>query len=160
MNQWPRLSEQLNQHPRKVGLCQSCGSEQDIRAWQEHDDWDRPEVKVVFLCKACSDRLISPHPRLYRRVEAGEPFPGAMPCCEACIHAKATACGSPLLKANGGSGLKLSFPPPTSVHIDGRRDGKRFGEWRQIFNGPVECAGREAMADVSAGAGQANGSPG
>jgi hypothetical protein len=50
-----------------------------IYAWVEHDGDDQPEPIVVMLCTDCSDRLIEPYPRLYRRLARNEPCAGIMP---------------------------------------------------------------------------------
>jgi len=145
---WPRLSQTLTFH-RHIGLCQSCGvsgAEHDVVGWQEHDDSDRAEPIVVMLCRRCSDALIEPHPRLYRRLQAFEPFPGAMECCIGCVHLDSLACRHPSLKANGGPGLNLTFPKPTTGFWDGRdrKTGKRTGGRFAHYCGPVVCEGRKA----------------
>lgn len=141
MSEWPKLSETLT-GPRGLHYCQSCGEELgELRAWQEHDEADRPTPVAVMLCPACANRLIEPHPRLYRQIAAGEPFPGAMPCCHGCRHAVALACRSPMLKANGGAGLPLRFPTPAQAIACSRgRGGCRH---LTIWQGPVTCDGRE-----------------
>jgi len=70
----PRLSQTL---PERVepGVCQACGEEKNVCGWQEHDERDKPEAIVVWLCQACEKKLIKPHPRLYRPLQANEPFP-------------------------------------------------------------------------------------
>jgi hypothetical protein len=144
MSQWPKLSETLAGR-RSLVYCQSCGAAGSaLRAWQEHDEADQPTPVAVMLCPACAERLIEPHPRLYRQLAAGEPFPGAMPCCHGCRHAVAMACRSPMLKANGGSGLPLKFPTPTQAIACGR--GGKNGGCRHltIWQGPVTCDGRES----------------
>jgi len=150
-DKWPRLSQELSDIPPSPAHCRACGVYRDdekIFGWQEHDDLDRPEQIVVFLCRDCSDRLIDKHPRLYRRLEQDEPFPGNMVLCTDCRHRKGTRCTHPLLKANGGVGLPLRFSAPTRMHID-RRDpktGRRIGEWLTRWNGPVTCGGKEPHA--------------
>ena len=114
----PRLSETLESlaWPRR---CQACGAELTRPAsrlrpstgrapatiWQEHDDADRPELRYIVLCGACADRLIEPHPRLYRRLDRNEPAPGVMRICEDCRHRQGGRCVSPRARAHGGPGL-------------------------------------------------------
>lgn len=146
---WPRLSESLTA-PRHPRVCQSCGQhfasvdEPGLRGWVEHDENDKPEPIVVMLCKECSDRLIEPHPRLYRALERWEPFPGAIEVCVDCQLRDGTRCTSPAAKANGGAGVALRFPRPDSAFVC-RRGGR--GGLVHIFKGPVaNCDRREPGA--------------
>ncbi len=143
---WPRLSQTLP-GPHAPDSCARCQADHDLVRWQEHDDLDRPETIVVVLCDACSKAIIEKHPRLYGRLHLWEPFPGSMPLCVACTHRAGTRCTHPDLKANGGPGLVLTFPPPMHALVDGVRGGRRTG-WREtIWRGPVEtCAGMGDLA--------------
>lgn len=137
---WPRLSQTLSKAVDRY-TCQQCGARSDLPCvWQEHDECDRPETIAVTLCKVCSERIIEAHPRLYALIQAGQPFPGAMPTCQVCNHRTGLTCGHPDLKANGGSGLKLSYPEPARAFVCAR-GGK--GGPRAIWMGPVSCAGFE-----------------
>lgn len=144
---FPRLSVQLT-HARDIGTCQGCGGPAR-QLWEEHDDNDKPEQILVALCDACSDRLIEPHPRLYRIVHEHEPRPGAMPVCSSCGWRKGLNCTHADLKANGGPGLPLNFPKPAVAMVDGTdKRGRRTG-WRHvIWMGPVVCRRREHLADA------------
>jgi hypothetical protein len=132
--------------PKTFGVCQACGGP-NANPWQEHNDADGPTMTIVFLCKECADRIIDPHPRLYRPIAAGEPFPAAMPTCERCVNRDGVVCRHPDLKANGGDGLGMDFPTPAFVHVDGVRLGKRFSENRKVYNGPVSCRGFQTYPD-------------
>lgn len=140
---WPRLSHSLP-HRRHPNVCQSCGrTEPPLRRWREHDENDQPEPIVVVLCDPCAKCLIEPHPRLYGVMQFGEPLPGTMTICEDCVYRDGLACLHPLLKANGGPGLPLNFPPPTVAFVDGvDQKGRRFGRQMTMYRGPVHCAGR------------------
>lgn len=152
---WQRLSESLVIKPRIAGggtaYCQRCGRDGHLDAdtfrWLEHDDNDRPETVVILLCRRCSQAIVGPHPRLYRRLDRYEPAPGAMPLCDGCVFQNAgrgLRCTHPNLKAAGGPGLALTMPQPSQAFVDGVRGGRRTG-WRQmIYHGPVTaCAGRQ-----------------
>jgi len=45
-----------------------------VYGWQEHDSRDEPESIAVMLCTTCSKRLITPHPRVYRRISRRAPL--------------------------------------------------------------------------------------
>lgn len=141
-NEWPRLSETLTR-TRRVDRCQACGGV-GVTWWEEHDSRDRPEGIIVTLCQPCSERLIEPHPRLYRPLASGEPWPGAMPTCLGCKHSADLNCKSPLAKANGGPGLPLSHPPPARAFVCGR-GGK--GGPRTVYYGRVRCHGCEPTSE-------------
>lgn len=147
---WPRLTEQLA-GPRSPALCQSCGDCCDLDRWREHDDADRPEARVLVLCLRCSNRLIEPHPRLYGSLDRNQPWPGCMQICVACRHRDGVGCTHPDLKANGGAGLKIMVPNPTSGFIDGTdKAGRRWGHpFRSYPHEPRECAGRQTADVVS-----------
>jgi hypothetical protein len=106
-NSWPRLSVDLP-HPRDYATCQACGRADDLlQTWQECDADDQPEAIFVRLCQACARTIVDPHERLYIQLRPGAPAPGAMPCCEGCKHLDGLTCKSPLLLANGGTGLPI-----------------------------------------------------
>lgn len=147
---WPRLTEDLGDQGWQ--RCQECGADgeigEDLTAWQEHDDRDRPEPRAVVLCAPCSDRIIEPHPRLYRRLEPMAPMPGAMLLCEACDHRDRYLCRHPDLTINSGEGLVIRFPEATQYHASGTRGGRRTGWWGMLYSGhPTECEGREVSGD-------------
>ena len=145
MTDWPKLSETLT-GPRCVARCQSCGSAGSaLRPWQECDEADRPTPVAVMLCPACARRIIGPHPRLYRQIAAGEPFPGAMPCCHGCYHAVAMMCRSPMLKANGGPGLPLHYPQPSGGIACSRSGPSKGCHPFTLWTGPVTCDGRQEV---------------
>jgi hypothetical protein len=136
---WPRLSETLT-HARAPELCQSCGQRvmqhRGLERWLECDDQDRPTNTVVILCARCSKNIIEPHPRLYRQLLDGEPFPGVMPVCNGCRFTESLKCTCPAAKINGGEGL-FFLPPPSRVHLNA---GKRSG-WYWL-GPPIEtCSG-------------------
>jgi hypothetical protein len=160
----PRLTETLAPlaWPRR---CQACGAElsrpvprlgpaagkaragsrSPATVWQEHDDADRPELRYIVLCGACADRLIEPHPRLYRRLGRNEPAPGVMQICEGCRHRQGGRCVSPRARAHGGPGLAW---PAADVQVHIQRAGPggrgRSGEWiREWHEEPETCEGRE-----------------
>lgn len=135
---WPRLTETLL-GPKAPHLCQSCGGGGDVARWREHDESDRPEDRVVVLCRRCARKVIEPHPRLYAEMQPGEPLPGTMSCCVACAHRDELRCRHGDLMANGGAGLKLSYREPTRAFVC-RRDGR--GGPTTIYTGPVTCAGQ------------------
>lgn len=157
----PGLSKTLT-FPRALDRCQSCGAEGDANArpemppsplfvsgslqkWQEADPNDRftaddGQPVIVILCADCSKRLIDPHPRLYRMLDAWHPIPGVMGLCHGCRFQKELTCSHPWLKANGGKGLHVRFPKPAYAHLN---YGGGRGEMKHIFHGPPStCAGR------------------
>lgn len=145
MPEWPRLSETLT-HPRSLYTCQACGrsgaDEATFSRWMEHDAQDKPEPIVVVLCRPCAAKLIEPHPRLYKQLSPNEPMPGAMPICDGCKHRDWTRCHNPLAQINGGPGLTMKFPKPSSVHVC--RSPRSQSGWIHHYPGPVtECSGLE-----------------
>ena len=107
---WPRLSEDLPLNdPRE---CHQCGVLRDLAIWQESDTADVPEARYIVLCERCSDAIIEPHPRLYRRMVENEPAPGAMPICLNCMHRAGSQCWHPHSWLRGHRGLKLEYPSP------------------------------------------------
>lgn len=150
---WPKLSDTLT-GPRDPRICQGCGAGADqlpglesppveLHAWVECDDQDRGTAVTIIVCPRC-EKLIKPHPRLYRPVEHNEPRPGIMELCVPCRYRSGTSCSHPSLKANGGSGLLLTIERPTPVHLC---YGGGRGEFKKIWPKPVEaCAGREVAA--------------
>lgn len=140
MSKWPRLSQTLP-GATDANTCQKCAAKDDVRLWQEHDDNDQPEPIAIALCRQC-EKCINPHPRLYARIDAGQPFPGAMPTCDTCAHRAGLVCKSPLLKANGGPGLPLSYARPSEAFACNRGKGCQR---MKIYHGPVECKGKSEV---------------
>ena len=148
--QRPGLSETLI-GPKDPRVCQSCATPNHpgnpLARWLEHDPNDTlpPKPVVVVLCARCSGRLIEPHPRLYRPVDNGAPFPGCMGVCVTCRFRDGVACTNPLAKLNGGPGLAMTWEkPPVSAHLC---YGGGRSEFKTIFSGPVKsCSGREVRA--------------
>jgi hypothetical protein len=143
---WPRLTDSLNGQ-KAPNLCQSCGCAVDpnvVGRWLECDELDRPEYKVVVLCKQCADRLIEPHPRLYRELLPTEPFPGAMAVCVGCAHRSGVSCTSSLAQINGGPGLVYE-PQGQMVHLC--RSPRSKSGWHYLAPGPVtNCSGFEGVS--------------
>lgn len=144
---WPKLSETMicERHPEK---CQSCGArvseESDtLVRWIECDADDRPTRTIIVLCRDCSKRIIEPHPRLYRDVERFKPVPGCMALCSSCRFREQLRCTHPDLVANGGQGLRIKFPSPSTMFVDGTRGGRRSGWTVQHYkHAPTACRGR------------------
>jgi len=144
----PGLSETLA-GPRDPRMCQRCGAvhtkANPLGRWVEHDEYDQLPRRpaVVVLCKACSDHLIDPHPRLYRFLWPLEPFPGCMSACVDCGLRDGVSCRSELSRFNGGPGLTYKFAgdqTPTQIHVN---FGGGRGEWRTMYPAKVsECSGR------------------
>lgn len=141
MKGWPRLTMLLGPtHPHQ---CQRCGGEADLSRWQEHDAVDQPEPRVVVLCLTCEEAVIEKHPRLYRRLEHYEPFPGSMHLCVDCEWREGVTCSHPDLMANGGPGLAVT---PTSYGKMFLSPGGAFEDW-----GPTKhCAGRSEKGTEAA----------
>lgn len=143
---WPRLSETLPL--ADVGKCQQCGSAEKLTAWHECNDNDRPAGPVfVVLCQACADRIIEPHPRLYKRLLTDEALPGALPMCADCVFRRRLRCTSPQAAFNGGDGIVFD-PPPTQIHLHGRGiSGWHWlmltGEALQLAGGEQRCSGKQ-----------------
>jgi hypothetical protein len=151
---WPKLSETLP-GTRSPDRCQSCGGAGPVLArWRECDDHDHPTPTVVVLCDGCGDALIQTHPRAYSLLSPNEPAPGAMPLCLDCRHRRGTACGHPDAKANGGTGVLLTLPRPTTglVCSRGRKKKGHGGCCRQVtfWRGPVTAC-RQKDFSTSAG---------
>ena len=144
MKSWPKLSETLT-HRRERHRCQACDFCDDddgtlVRPWLEHDERDKPTAVVVMLCKTCSDKIIEPHPRLYREVEPMEPFPGQLRLCQGCKHQAALVCTRSLL--SGGPGVHLVFLKPLDVHLC--RSPRSKSGWIKVWQGPViSCDSKE-----------------
>lgn len=135
---WPKLSETLPR--RDPGHCQECGSELRLTYWQECDDRDQGMPVFVILCQGCSDRIIEPHPRLYRDLAANTPMPGVMSICADCRERDGLRCTSAAAKINGGPGLKYE-PEGSMVHLC--RSPRRLSGWQYLMPGPVtKCSGK------------------
>lgn len=148
---WPRLTEQLPPGEWDPGEdyrhCQRCYRYgefgEDLYAWQEHDDRDRREPRAVVLCVDCSDDLIEPHPRLYRRLKAWAPMPGVMDLCQGCVHRDGYLCRHPDLTINGGTGLEVTHPAPYQAMVTRPGPKGRRCSRERIWQGPpTGCAGR------------------
>lgn len=148
---WPKLSETLDFHdPLR---CQHCGQlapldtseplvTPDLTVWCECDEDDQPTAVFVALCPRCADRIIEPHPRLYKQMAKNEPAPGAMPICRDCPARDDFRCTSRLARFNGGPGMKYE-PEGSMVHIC--RSPRRLSGWHYIASGPVaRCSGKDA----------------
>lgn len=144
--EWPRLSLTLTGpwHPQ---LCARCGGSDDLSRWQEHDALDVPEPVVVVLCVACALAVVEPHPRLYAQLDPYQPWPGCMPVCADCTLRDGTRCTSPAAKANGGPGVLLTMPLPSTgfVHYRDAR-GRRRGKRRTLWKGPVTACKQRVPA--------------
>lgn len=152
MKNWPKLSETLP-YQRHPNICQGCGAGGlDLAARAEHQRWiecdedDKPTAVVVLLCKACSEREIEKHPRLYESIPKNAPRPGTMELCLECRHRDGLACKHPDAKANGGAGIAIFGQQPTRGFWDGTdKRGRRTGGVLTIYPTPPQrCAGREA----------------
>lgn len=140
----PRLSEQLTCEETPAA-CQACGSKENLERWQEHSDKDLPERIIVVLCEPCAAKLVEQHPRLYRRMEAFRPWPGAMTICVDCVHRRGTACGHKDAKDNGGPGVMLHMPRPFTGFVDyGGKDKHKSGSFCQ-WRGPVTSCKQKEM---------------
>lgn len=136
---WPKLSEDLP-HKEPDG-CGRCRLSVGLIYWQECDEDDTPTRVFVILCRACSDAIIEPHPRLYREMHAFTPMPGAMGVCLDCRRRNGLACHSPQAQFNGGSGLAYK-PEGQMVHLC--RSPRNKSGWQYMAPGPVtECSGKE-----------------
>jgi hypothetical protein len=143
---FPRLSETNPKHPL---ICQECkqqslpGETTELIIWQECDDRDKPEQIYIVLCVRCSNRIIKPHPRLYRQTDKWGPVPGAMACCASCrLRAGGTLiCSSKLLKRFGGPGLPIRVTPGVRGFIDGKNYRGPFVTYSQ----PPTCDGFEPI---------------
>lgn len=160
---WARLSRDLRgeRHPY---ICQSCGigapivlredepEDNGFTRWQEHDQHDRPEPIYVVLCKACAERLIEKHERLYRQLSKFEPALGCMQACAECKFRQGLHCSNPRAKENGGEGVGLKMPKPSGAFVDGVDSrGRRTGGFMHIFVGPIrECDGFEMFDNLDA----------
>jgi hypothetical protein len=135
---WPKLSETL---PLQVGpdRCHQCGDTGEIARWLEHDECDQPVAVIICLCRKCSERIIEPHPRLYRELDPSEPFPGAMGVCLDCPARDGVVCCSPLAQINGGPGLVYE-PMPSRAHVC--RSPRSKSGWMWFGGQPTKCSGK------------------
>lgn len=148
---WPRLTEDLP-GPRTPVACQACGEGENLTRWQEHDDLDRPEHRVVVLCHTCAEQWIEPHPRLYAALGPYDPFPGCMAICLDCVHRDGTRCTHPRANANGGTGVELSIKAPSQVHFYRRGKGARSG-WETVWTRPARACAQKEVSTVDSGEG-------
>ena len=141
---WPRLSETLS-FDRELDTCQACGRwEVVLSVWQEHDDNDQPEQVYLVLCDACSDGIIDPHPRLYRRLARFEPAPGAMACCVGCQHLSELRCTNPAMQFNGGTGVPIKAKIASRGFVCSRGRGGSGCQPVTTYSGEPICGGKEA----------------
>jgi hypothetical protein len=146
--QRPGLSETLT-GPKHPEQCQSCGGPATER-WIECDPWDQPTHTLIVLCEDCEERLIEPHPRLYRELEHNAPWPGAMALCVNCRHREGITCRCPLARWNGGPGMAVTCAKPVVYHWCGRSKGGRRtgGVARSFAHPPTKCAGWAPLVEV------------
>lgn len=149
----PGLVDTLVAFPRVPWACQSCGTGWDktnpLARWLEYDPYDNipapPLVpRVVVLCAACSARLIEPHPRQYKELSSGAPFPGCMAVCRHCVYrVQGADCAHPDRTSTAGhSALRFVWKKgeaPTGVHLN---FGGGRGGMLAMYHGPVQsCSG-------------------
>ena len=143
---WPKLSDRQ----LESGACCICGARAalgvELHAWEEHDEADRPTDIAVEVCEACVARkLIDKHPRLYRKLDPMEPFPGCMRICEGCRFKEGPSCTHPAAKRNGGDGVTITVAHAIQAIACG---SDRGGRWSRRFNiwadHPKACAERVA----------------
>ena len=128
-------------------MCQQCRRSVGLTYWVECDDADEPTPVFVVLCKGCADKIIEPHPRLYREQALDTPMPGVMPICADCLSRKGLRCLSPVAMFNGGPDPGLLFEPKGSmVHIC--RSPRRLSGWHYLMPGPVTSCNGKAPAEV------------
>jgi hypothetical protein len=119
-----------------------AGSSANLNRWQECDDIDRPEPRVVVLCGSCSKAVIEKHPRLYHQLHRNDPMPGSMDLCLGCQWRDGVRCTHFDLKANGGHGLSITQCKPFDAFVCG---GKHSGFSRTWLEPLSACAGRIAL---------------
>jgi len=134
---WPRLTEQLAGRATELHQCWKCLATAKgigLARWQEHDERDQPEPRIIILCAKCASEIIAPHPRLYREMTHNEPWPGAMAVCVKCRWRQIASCTNPAARTNGGRGVKLTLAsPPMHAMVD----GPRYRGPMTIYTGPV-----------------------
>lgn len=134
---------QYDDHPYVCKSCGIAGQGTPVTGWREADEWDQfsDDSAVVMLCAKCSDRLIEPHARLYKRLEPLGPFPGVMDICLACIHRTGTTCTNKQLLRHGGAGIRLGGMSGSRCHLN---YGGGRGEFKTLWSTPPSrCSGRE-----------------
>jgi hypothetical protein len=104
---WPKLSESLT-GPKDPRVCQSCGGGKHLGRWQECDETDTPTSTVLVLCRDCDQRLLAPHPRLYRSLDPNAPCPGSMELCVDCVFRAGVTCTHSDLRAPDRCGRKTA----------------------------------------------------
>lgn len=139
------MSERMNHQTHRLTdfpgerhplICQQCGGctggdpsgdgkarivRTGLDRWQECDHNDKPEHRLIVLCRKCSERMIEPHPRLYHRLHENDPWPGCMEICVTCKFRDGIKCSHPDAKINGGNGVMLSVGTPIRGFIDGAK---------------------------------------
>ncbi len=141
---WPRLSDLMGNNSRDA--CALCMTPHSVGRWQECDDQDLPEARVVVLCNACAEMTIAPHPRLYRKLAPNEFVPGSARVCTGCKWQVKLGCTSPLAVFNGGTEPGLSFTPkPVMAHLRLAKSvgGSRWMCWE--YDPVVACSGKEVV---------------
>lgn len=123
-----------------ITACNVCGLPSvRLALWREHDEFDRPTKKVVFVdasdeAHAACRKALDDHPRLYAR-ERG--LPGYFPAlCGSCTRRSGWRCTDPRLKANGGPGLRVSLSGLNAIFCGP-------GGCRSGLTDAVDCEGRE-----------------
>ncbi len=146
----PRLSE-LGKSTGRIhpDQCASCGRKRGefplnrgLARWQEHDHNDQPEHRVVVLCRACSDKLVSPHVRLYHPLHDNHPWAGCMEICVHCRWRLGVSCTHPRALVNGGHGVAVKTGKAFSAFVDG---SKYHGLMTLYETPPTECDQKEAL---------------
>lgn len=131
--------------PPSPDTCSICGAHVDpcdlpALIYREHDERDRPTPTLVFLghAKECA-KALDDHPRLYSRDDG---TPGAFPrLCVGCAHRDGASCRHPDLKANGGTGLLVTFSDPLRGAILCGKGGRI-----RPLKTAMTCAGRSEPA--------------
>ena len=158
---WPRLSEDLT-GPKHPNRCQKCGRDRDalneagemLVAWQEcaQDGRDTPEDIYLLLCTHCNKEgttktgrrqrgIVARHKRFYHQLANNAPTPGVMHLCVNCAWRDGTHCSHPDKKPNGGEGLLVEFPTPTTQHFT--CSPRSMGGYYHFYKPATRCAGRE-----------------
>lgn len=126
--------------------CQLCGFEKydicEFTMWWEcrEDDSIDPE-KILVTCrgKEC-EKTINDHERLYKEIPWGRGGPGKfMLLCGNCMNREGTRCTHPNLKANGGSGLRVTYSALPKVMVCLHLQGPIPGVDEQAENTGSRC---------------------
>ena len=125
-----------------------------VYGWQEHDSHDEPEPIAVMLCTSCSDRLITPHPRVYSGIPRRAPFPGIMDLCIDCRFRAGVTCTHPDRVSNGGEGLQIDAAPGMWAHARTAVGGRTL----TLYAYPPRACAERATKDDDSGGRQRDGS--